>query len=208
MGPDLNPGIVMAVDYPHNCDRHNHHYWYPCRDCEREHDEEVRHREQELQLLEDIRWELQEQARADPPPASRGGSPAARAKPAAAPPLSPGRAALVDGGHLLHKHVGVSPEAAWDGRGPKTQLVSCFTGERIAEGVLGKMVADHHELISQWRSSRSRRPLVLTQRFPFIVGYAMVGPESRVPAYRARIVLKADPPTRSGYRIWNGYPLI
>jgi hypothetical protein len=49
----------MASKYPYNCTRHNHHYWWPCTDCQRERDEDVRLREREIDLLAEIRRELE-----------------------------------------------------------------------------------------------------------------------------------------------------
>jgi hypothetical protein len=194
----------MAVEYPHNCDRHNHHYWYPCTDCERERDAEIRDRERELELLEDIRWELQSRERADPPAPTRAArSPAKSATPA--PPAE--KSVFHDGGPLLRKHANVSPAAAWAGRNPHAPLISCFSNTRLAEGVMGKMLESHQQTISSWLGSSSKRPLVLTQRFAFLVGYATIGPDQHIPAYRVRLLLKLHP-KGSGYQVWTGYPII
>jgi hypothetical protein len=112
------------------------------------------------------------------------------------------------GGHLIRKHVGQSPEqlrARLD-RERNISAASSFNDLATAEAAVAGALSSNRERISQWLAQSSPR-LVVNYTAPNTVGLTLRrNDRDAEPTRRLRMVLVRDTRERDGYRILTGYP--
>ncbi len=112
------------------------------------------------------------------------------------------------GGHLIRKHVGQSPEqlrARLD-RERNISAASSFSDLATAEAAVAAALNGNRDRIAQWLAQSSPR-LVVNYTAPNNVGLTLRrGDRDAEPTRRLRLVLVRDTRERDGYRILTGYP--
>lgn len=114
-----------------------------------------------------------------------------------------------EGGHLIRKHVGQTPEqlrARLDREG-NINAASSFTDLPTAEAAVDAALKANHDRVDQWLAQSSPR-FAVNYTAPKTVGITMRrGDSVAVPTRRLRLVLVRDARERDGFRILTGYPI-
>jgi hypothetical protein len=112
------------------------------------------------------------------------------------------------GGHLIRKHVGQSPEQlrARLVRERNISAASSFSDLPTAEAAVTAALNSNRDRISQWLAQSSPR-FVVNYTASHVVGLTLRrGDGDAEPTRRLRLVLVRDNRERDGYRILTGYP--
>lgn len=112
------------------------------------------------------------------------------------------------GGHLIRKHVGQSPEQLRTrlDRERNISAASTFTDLATAQEAVSAALRGNRDRISRWQAESSPR-LVVNYTAPQNIGITLRrGDREAEPTRRLRLVLIRDQRESDGYRILTGYP--